>query len=195
MATLMTLPAEIRRQMFREALPEELRVTVRQSDLPKDIELEGKEKIHLIASDRIGLHDPRTMKFPSNPRISLLLINHQAMEEVSPISNPVIAAQIRRENLRCFLECCSRQHKALFAKITIIAAGNLAEDAPAADCFRLDRKKCAYLKWLREHFHHVEVASRSSWIDPAHGLPPRERFRHKPARHQFGLEFKVSDAS
>ena len=190
---LMTLPTEIRRQIFRVALPEEIRVTVRPSDLPKDIELEGKKKIHLIASDRIGLHDPRTMEFPSNPRIPLLLINHQAMEEVSPISNPVITAQIRREDLRCFLECCNRQHKALFAKITIVADGNLAEEAPAADCFRLSRKKCAYLKWLWEHFHHVEVATRSSWIDPACDLPPRERFRHKPARHQFGLEIKISD--
>ena len=105
----MTLPMEIRLEIWKRVIPEE-------------IELKGVEYLPPHSPLFFSEASDGTKTFPRNPLVPLLLINRKANCEVSTLPQPTLTARFHALELDDWLMRCGKLLKQLFGRVNISSA-------------------------------------------------------------------------
>ena len=165
----MTLPAEIRLQIWKAIVPDEI-----------ELEITG-----WVAT----LYEAQS--FPENPKVSLLSINRQARSEISTLSHPTLSARLSLYDFNAWFERSVKPRRSLFSRIAVFGV-----DLETLDD-TLTEVQSAHLTSKRtKHLENTATQHLKPWfrnVEQLHMLwnPIRKRGM---VRIDYEIEFKVSRA-
>ena len=169
MTALMTLPAEIRLQVWRECVPPELEIDI---------------VAYLIeSSNHLSSVTPHSC--PDNPAVSPLLLNHHTNAEVSALPAPTLFARIPLYSFEDWFESCVKPRRSLFGRIGVF--GMDAHQVDAGQHYDARRRTLENTERLRllQWFHDVQLVDVISTSTP----------KRKRVRVDYEMVFKVARPS
>ena len=154
MATLLSLPLEVRMAIWKQVVPREMVVEVVDS-LPNDLK-------NLTTTP--GLE---AKAFAKNPRLALLLISSQSNSELSCIKHPILILEATLPpgtKLNDWINRCTKGRRSLVSRIALMrqAPRNLADVRNPSDAMvaRQEAWEEKTLKDVRHWFQQAEIINR-----------------------------------